>query len=54
MLIDYGKELEVERTTGEYIGVVTFNKSFVETFKTNMCKMIREKKIFYVVGKYFV
>lgn len=43
LLIDYGKELEVERTTGEYIGVVTFNKSFVETFKTNMCKMIREK-----------
>ena len=44
LLIDYGKELEVERTTGEYIGVVTFNKSFVETFKTNMCKMIKEKK----------
>ena len=44
VLIDYGKELEIERTTGEYIGVVTFNKSFVETFKTNMCKMIREKK----------
>ena len=44
LLIDYGKELEVEKTTGEYIGVVTFNKNFVETFKTNMCKMIREKK----------
>ena len=44
LLIDYGKELEVEKTTGEYIGVVTFNKSFVETFKTNMCKMIKEKK----------
>ena len=44
LLIDYGKELEVKRTTGEYIGVVTFNKSFAETFKTNMCKMIKEKK----------
>ena len=35
LLIDYGKELEVERTTGEYIGVVTFNKSFVEKQKAS-------------------
>ena len=44
ILIDYGKELELEKTTGEYIGVVTFNKDFLKTFKTNMDKMIREKK----------
>lgn len=43
-LIDYGKELELERTTGEYIGVVTFKKDFLETFKNNMEKMIKEKK----------
>lgn len=43
-LIDYGKELELERTTGEYIGVVTFKKNFLEIFKNNMQKMIREKK----------
>ena len=32
LLIDYGKELEVERTTGEYIGVVTFNEKFCRNF----------------------
>lgn len=43
-----------ENNRGEYIGVVTFKKDFLETFKNNMEKMIKEKKIFYVVGKYFI
>ena len=44
ILIDYGKELTGERITGEYIGVARFDKKFLDIFKTNLEKMIREKK----------
>ena len=44
VLIDYGKELELPRITGEYIGIAKFKKEFIGPFKENLEKMIREKK----------
>lgn len=44
ILIDYGKELTGEKITGEYIGVARFDKDFLDIFKTNLEKMVREKK----------
>lgn len=43
-LVDYGKELTLEKTTGEYIGVVKLKKDFLGIFIENMNKMMKEKK----------
>ena len=44
ILMDYGKELTGEKITGEYIGVAKITKDFLNIFKINLEKMIREKK----------
>lgn len=44
ILIDYGKELQKERITGEYIGVAKIKAENIEYFKQKMDMMLREKK----------
>ena len=44
-LLKFGKELTVEETTGEYIGIGKISKSFRNKFKTRMNEMIHDGNI---------
>lgn len=44
ILIDYGKELEKEKITGEYVGVAKIKAKNIDLFKHKMEIMIKEKK----------
>ncbi|MCD8222130.1 MAG: phosphocholine cytidylyltransferase family protein [Clostridiales bacterium] len=44
VLIKYGKELEGDDITGEYIGIARFNRTFVPEFLTKMDEMIANQQ----------
>ncbi len=44
VLIKYGKELEGDDITGEYIGIARFNRAFVPEFLTKMDEMIANQQ----------
>lgn len=43
-LIKYGKELSGKDITGEYIGIAKINKEFIDIFKSQLEKMIKNQK----------
>ncbi len=44
VLKEYGKELSVKQTTGEYVGIAKISKNDIEFFKNELFRLIHEQK----------
>lgn len=44
ILIKHGKDLSIEETTGENLGIVKMSADFVREYKSHMCEMIEQQK----------